>query len=85
MNNTTRITARVTPQVQELLARAAAISGVSSINSFILSAAVDKAKDIIEKESILNLTQKDTVLFLEALENPKENKKLKDAFLKYNS
>ena len=85
MNNTTRITARVTPQIQELLARAAAISGVSSINSFILSAAVDRAKDIIEKESILNLSQRDTVLFLEALENSKENKKLKDAFLKYNS
>ena len=85
MNNTTRITARVTPQIQELLARAAAISGVSSINSFILSAAVDKAKDIIEKESILDLSQRDTMLFLEALENSKENRKLKDAFLKYNS
>jgi uncharacterized protein (DUF1778 family) len=85
MNNTTRITARVTPQIQELLARAAAISGVSSINSFILSAAVDRAKDIIAKESILNLSQRDSMLFLEALENPKENNKLRDAFLEYNS
>jgi uncharacterized protein (DUF1778 family) len=85
MSNTTRITARVTPQIQELLSKAVAISGVTSINSFILSAAIDKAKDIIAKESMLNLTQKDTMLFLDAIENPKSNKKLKDAFIKYNS
>ena len=84
MNNTTRITARVTPQIQELLTKAAAISGVSSINSFILNAAVDKARDILEQEKVLNLTQKDTMLFLDALNNPKENEKLKKAFKKYN-
>ena len=84
MNNTTRITARVTPQIQELLTKAAAISGVSSINSFILNAAVDKARYILEQEKVLNLTQKDTMLFLDALNNPKENEKLKKAFKKYN-
>jgi len=84
MNNTTRITARVTPQIQELLTKAAAISGVSSINSFIVNAAVDKAREILEQERLLNLTQKDTMLFLDAINNPTESKKLKEAFKKYN-
>ena len=41
-----RITARVDPDTQALLSEAAALSGISSINSFVLSAAIEKAKGI---------------------------------------
>jgi len=49
-----RITARVDVETQELLTKAAAIAGMSSINSFVLSAAIEKAKQVIdvEKENI---------------------------------
>ena len=48
-----RVTARIDLNTQDLLARAAAISGISSINSFVLNAAVEKAKQIIEREQSL--------------------------------
>jgi len=37
-----RITARVDAETQGLLAQAAAISGMTSINAFVLNAAIDK-------------------------------------------
>lgn len=39
-----RITARVDIETQDLLTKATAISGMSSINSFVISAAIEKAK-----------------------------------------
>ncbi|EGM76831.1 MAG: DUF1778 domain-containing protein [Gammaproteobacteria bacterium] len=65
-----RITARVDSETQNLLAKAAAITGVSSINSFVLSAAVEKAKQIIEREQKLKLSERDALLLMEALDNP---------------
>ena len=44
-----RITARVDAETQDLLAQAAAIAGMTSINSFVLNAAIDKAKQIMER------------------------------------
>ena len=83
--NTARITARVDIETQKLLEKASAIMGVSSINSFIVSAAVEKAKNIISKENSLKLSKQDTMLFIEALENPKINEKLAAAAKKYES
>ena len=48
-----RITARVSTDTQELLSKAAALMGVSSINSFVLSAAIEKAKKILLDKSAL--------------------------------
>jgi len=81
---TTRITARVSSETQELLRKASAISGVKSINAFIVNAAIEKAKEIIREENTLKLTQKDTLLFLKAISTPEKNTKLKKAFEKYN-
>lgn len=39
---------------QHLLSEAAALSGMPSINSFLLNAAVEKAKDVIHTNAILN-------------------------------
>jgi len=80
---TTRITARVNSETQELLKKASAISGVKSINAFIVNAAIEKAKEIIKEENTLKLTQKDTLLFLEAISTSAKNTKLEKAFEKY--
>ena len=75
-----RITARVDIDTQELLSQAAAIAGMSSINSFVLSAAVEKAKKIMERERSLQLSKQDTMTLMNALDQPaKSNNKLQQA------
>lgn len=79
-----RITARVDPDTQDLLSRAAALSGVSSINSFVLSAAVEKAKRIMERDLALKLSQRDSLLLMEALDAPaKPIEHLQEAAARY--
>ncbi len=80
-----RITARVDADTQALLSQAAAIAGMSSINSFVLSAAIEKAKKIMERERSLKLSQRDAVMLVEALDAPaKPNSRLQEASLCYN-
>lgn len=53
---------------------------MSSINSFVLSAAIEKAKQVIEREQALKLSQADAMLLMEALDRPaSQNSKLKAA------
>ncbi|OFC71989.1 DUF1778 domain-containing protein [Alteromonas confluentis] len=81
-----RITARVDADTQDLLTKAAAIAGMSSINSFVLNAAIEKAKRIIEREQSLKLSQEDAILLMEALDRPAAlNSKLKSASERYES
>ncbi len=81
-----RITARVDVDTQYLLTKAAAIAGMSSINSFVLSAAIEKAKQVIEREQALKLSQADAMLLMDALDRPSTiNKKLKAASDRYES
>ncbi|MGX9462876.1 type II toxin-antitoxin system TacA family antitoxin [Shewanella sp. A14] len=81
-----RITARVDVDTQDLLTKAAAIAGMSSINSFVLSAAIEKAKQVIEREQTLKLNQTDAMLLMEALDSPTApNSKLKAASERYES
>ncbi|GLS89011.1 hypothetical protein GCM10007916_00780 [Psychromonas marina] len=79
-----RITARVDLDTQELLAQAAAITGMSSINSFVVSAALEKAKTIMERERSLQLSQQDAMTLMDALDKPaKVNDKLQQAASRY--
>jgi uncharacterized protein (DUF1778 family) len=81
-----RITARVDADTQELLTKAAAIAGMTSINSFVLNAAIEKAKQVIEREQVLKLSQDDAMLLMEALDRPAEvNSRLKAASGRYES
>lgn len=81
-----RITARVDIDTQDLLTRAAALAGMSSINSFVLSAAIEKAKQVIERDQSLKLCQADAVLLMEALDQPAMlNSTLKAASERYVS
>ncbi|EHZ2848784.1 DUF1778 domain-containing protein [Vibrio sp. SA48] len=81
-----RITARVDVDTQDLLTKAAAIAGMSSINSFVLSAAIEKAKQVIEREQALKLSQADAMLLMDALDRPTtQNSKLRAASERYES
>lgn len=80
------ITVRVDIETQELLTKAAAIIGMSSINSFVLSAAIEKAKRVIEREQTLKLSQTDAMLLMNALDRPAApNSKLKVASERYEN
>lgn len=79
-----RITARVDIDTQELLSQASAIAGMSSINSFVLSAAIEKAKKIIEQEQLLRLSQRDAIMLVDALDAAgQSNSRLKLAAMNY--
>lgn len=81
-----RITARVDTDTKELLSQAAALAGMSSINSFVLSAAIEKAKIIMERERSLKLSQRDALMLVEALDAPaKPNIRLQQASQRYKN
>ena len=79
-----RITARVDSDTQVLLQQAAAVSGISSINAFVLSAAVEKAKKILEHEQTLKLSKRDALLLVDALDSGgKSHPRLQQAAQRY--
>lgn len=79
-----RITTRVDEDTQQLLSQAAALSGVSSINSFVLSAAIEKAKKIMDRERSLKLGKQDALLLVNALDETENvNTRLKKAAERY--
>jgi uncharacterized protein (DUF1778 family) len=81
-----RITAKVSIDTQELLSQAAAMIGMSSISSFVLSAAIEKAKKIMENERLLNLSERDAMLLVNALDAPAQvNPRLRQAASHYDS
>lgn len=81
-----RITARVDNQTQKLLSQAAALAGMPSINAFVLSAAVEKAKIIMERENTLKLSQRDATLLVNAIDAPaKAHPRLRQAAESYKS
>ena len=81
-----RITARVDAETQTLLSQAAALAGMSSINTFVLSSAIEKAKQIIEREQLLKLNHADAELLLNALDAPaKTHSRLQQAAKTYQT
>ncbi len=71
-----RIDLRITREQKELLARAAALSGVS-MSSFLVNNALDQAKRIVVKSETITLSDRDRDLFYSILKNPpKPNKNL---------
>lgn len=81
-----RITARIDLDVQDLLSKAAALSGISSINSFVLNSAIEKAKLIIEREQVLQLSARDADALVAVLDRPaRPHPKLQAAFARYDT
>src|SRR5260221_3836918 len=74
-----RITARVSDAVRETLEQAAELLG-ATVNQFVVQTAYQEAQRVIERESVIRLSQKDARKVLSLLENPpKPNKRLKAA------
>jgi uncharacterized protein (DUF1778 family) len=74
-----RITARVSDTVRVTLEQAAELLG-ATVNQFVVQTAYQEAQRVIERESVIRLSQKDARKVLALLDNPpKPNKHLKDA------
>ena len=83
-SNLPGITARVDDKVQLLLQQATALSGIASVNTFVINAAVEKAKQIIEHERLLQLSLDDAQLLVEVLDRePVAHKRLQVAAKRY--
>jgi uncharacterized protein (DUF1778 family) len=64
-----RFNARLSEEQKAILQRAADLKGVS-LSDFVLGTAHDEALRIIEAHEVIRLSQRDSIAFLEALENP---------------
>ncbi|MDD4887677.1 MAG: DUF1778 domain-containing protein [Thiomonas sp.] len=67
--NGKRITTRVTDQVQEKLQTAADLVG-ATLNQFVVQAALERAERVIESESTMVLTRRESLRLLAMIENP---------------
>jgi uncharacterized protein (DUF1778 family) len=74
-----RITARVSDNVRGTLEQAAELLG-ATVNQFVVQTAYQEAQRVIERESVIRLSQKDARRILSLLDDPpKPNKRLKEA------
>jgi uncharacterized protein (DUF1778 family) len=74
-----RITARVRDDVRDTLEQAAELLG-ATVNQFVVQSAYMEAQRVIERESVIRLSQKDARKILSLLDKPpKPNKRLKEA------
>lgn len=64
-----RLTTRITDHVQETLQMAADIVG-ATMNQFVVQAALEKAEKVIESESTLVLSRRESLRLLELIDNP---------------
>jgi len=74
-----RLTARVSDRVRDTLEQAAELLG-ATVNQFVVETAFLEAQRVIERESVIRLSQKDAQKVLALLDHPpKPNQRLKDA------
>ncbi len=79
----TRLVARASTEVQELIQRAADYTG-ATISQFLIESAMEKARNIIERSETLHLSIAGADALFTALENsPKANDKLLKAAQHY--
>lgn len=74
-----RITARVPDSVRVTLEQAAELLG-ATVNQFVIQTAYQEAQRVIERETVIRLTQKDARKIFALVDHPpKPNRRLKDA------
>lgn len=79
-----RLTIRITDHVHEKLQLAADIMG-TTMNHFVVQSALEKAEKVIESESKIVLTRRESLRILELMENPPPmNEKLKKLMADYS-
>jgi uncharacterized protein (DUF1778 family) len=78
-----RLEARITPEQKALLQRAADLTG-RSLTDFVVSSAQAAAEEAIERQHVINLSARDSLIFAEAILNPAEpNENLRAAARRY--
>ena len=65
----TRLVARTTTEVQEVIQRAADYSG-ATLSQFLIESAMEKARNVIERSEALHLSMTGADALYAALENP---------------
>ena len=79
----TRITTRVPEELRDTLEQAAQLQG-ATLNQFMVQSAFEKAQRILERETVIRLSQRDAQKVLSLLEHPpRANKSLKKAARAY--
>lgn len=79
-----RITARVPAEMRDALEQAAQLQG-STLNQFVVQSAYQEAQRVLERETVLRLSQRDAQKVFSMLEHPpKANKHLKEAVKAYH-
>lgn len=71
MTKTARLEARITPDLQALLKRAAELEG-RTVTDFVVTAAQDAAEKRVEQAQVIRLSLEDQRAFVEAILNPPE-------------
>jgi uncharacterized protein (DUF1778 family) len=64
-----RITARVSRAHQDMLEEAAAFLGIP-VNSFVVTAAMEKAGEVLETQRTIRMSARDAAVIAESLSNP---------------
>lgn len=78
-----RLEARLPADAKAIIQRAADISG-RSVSDFVVSSALEAAKETIREHEIIVLSARDSITFVEALLNPKgPNVALRKAFRRH--
>jgi uncharacterized protein (DUF1778 family) len=78
-----RLTTRITEHVQETLQMAADIVG-ATMNQFVVQAALEKAEKVIESESTIVLSRRESLRLLDLIDNPPpRNEKFLSAQARY--
>lgn len=78
-----RVVSRIPRSNRVIIEKAAAVYG-ATVNQFIVQTALDRATQILEREELLRLSEKDAEVFLEAIDNPPlPNNKLTEAMQKH--
>ncbi len=81
----TRITTRLSPEAHQRLMAAASLRG-TTINAFVVQAALKEAEDVIEKDRVIKLTEASAKKIIELIDHPPEpNKHLKNAVEAYRN
>jgi uncharacterized protein (DUF1778 family) len=81
--NRDRITNRVPQPVALKLQEAADLTG-STLNHFMVQAALEKAEEIIERETLIRFSKNDAAMLINMLDNPsKPNAALQRAFERF--
>lgn len=62
-----RITARVSLSIQEKIQEAADLTG-ATLNQFLVQSALERAEQLIERETIISLTHKDAAMLFDMLQ-----------------